>query len=86
MIIGDRVKLISVLYIYPTYKEFFEKLNFKNLKENDLSLDKLKYYKNIDFTIINIVENPEDSELMYHITDPITNKELLVTKDSISKI
>lgn len=45
MNIGDKVKLVYLGNIYPTYIDMFEKLNFKDLNENKIINSDFHFYK-----------------------------------------
>lgn len=87
MNIGDRVKLVSLGNIYSTCTDMFERLNFKDLNENTIIDSDFDFYKDLEFTIINIAEHLHyRGTILYHISESCTNKELLVGEESIKKI
>lgn len=87
MNIGDKVKLVDLGNIYSTYTDMFEKLNFKDLNENIIIDFDFDFYKDLEFTIINIAEHLHYRDIiLYHISESCTNKELLVGEESIKKI
>ena len=87
MNIGDKVKLVYLGNIYSAYKDMFEKLNFKDLNENNIIDSDFHFYKNLEFTVINIAEHLHyKGIILYHISEICTNKELLVGEESIKKI